>query len=186
VNSASPELAESTADGLLQPLLFGHELELLGNLRRFPLIVRYKLDCAEVAISLAQWQALSYSERRELALLPAMTDAERKAYKMRLDELAFEHFRQPFDVAEQDPVPSQYAPGALLPAYVIEALENEGLRPPSAAQWHALSGLARFGLLKLSRAGHRNRRLAALVSDVLGSDPSQANIPSDRDSERST
>jgi len=186
VKSASPVTDESTGDDLLSSLLFGHELELLGNLRRFPLIVRYKLDRAASAISLAQWQILSYGERRELVLLPVMTKADLNAYKTRLAELAAAHFGQPFDAAPQDPDPSQYARGAPLPAQVIEALNNEGIEAPSAARWDALPELARFGLLKLSRAGHTNRRLAALVSDVLGSDLNAPSASSDKGSEKST
>jgi hypothetical protein len=65
----------------------------------------------------------------------------------------------------------------------VVALEEEFLAVPSEAQWQAFSELSRFGLLKLSRHGHRNRRLEALVFDLLGSQ--HLAKPNDTGSERS-
>jgi hypothetical protein len=175
---------ETALDDVLRALLFGHELDLVGNLRRFPLIVRYKLDRAHAAISLSQWQELSYRERRDLAILPADSEVDRRTYREVLSQVSQRHFGAAFQKATEDPDPSAYRAGAPLPLRLVEALNADGLGVPGESAWAALPELARFGLLKLSRPGHQNRRLAALVCDLFGG--GQPHAASDKGSETST
>ncbi len=174
---------EATADDALSLLLFGHERDLLGNLRRFPLIARYNLDRLGLAISLEQWQALDYATRREIALFELSSQEQTQRARVRLQAIAVKAFGAPLKAVVADPAPAEYGVGAVLPERLVVALEEEFLAVPSEAQWQAFSELSRFGLLKLSRHGHRNRRLEALVFDLLGSQ--HLAKPNDTGSERS-
>jgi hypothetical protein len=153
------------SDEALKANLFPHEYDLIGNLRRFPLVVRYRLDCMQLYMSLDSWQLLPYQDRLALASAPFATALERETLATTLQikvlqvpgaELKTECPEPMADYLERDRVPEQ----------IESALAHLRLAI-SVEQWQALPELARFGLAKLSRHGHDNRRLGPLIDDLL-------------------
>jgi hypothetical protein len=159
---------ESERNQALAALLFGHEQELLGNLKRFPLVLRYKLDALDVGLPLSAWQQLSYQQRRALTLMPIDSEDERVAMKQMLQGLAQQVCGVVFGRALAEPL-ANFRDTSQVPAQVAKALAQKGLSI-SVKRWARLDEMARYGLAKLSREGHENRRLGPLIDDLFGLD----------------
>jgi len=137
--------------------LFGFESELEVNLTYIPMAVRFKLDKCGIKLSLAEWQRLPQSWRRDL-LQRRCDDACAVAdYRRILCSLVRECVgTEPAAiVTAEHPRWSD----AEIPEEVVIAAAAKGVPLPSAARWRALTALERFALLKLSRKGHDHRNL---------------------------
>jgi len=64
------------------------------DLELIPRVVRDKLDRAAVKIHLAQWQALTLEERRELYEMPCTSPVEITQFRDRLDALVWQRCGQ--------------------------------------------------------------------------------------------
>ncbi|WP_091737724.1 uroporphyrinogen-III C-methyltransferase [Phenylobacterium immobile] len=135
--------------------LFDFERDFVDSLRCVPMAVRFKLDLAEVKLSLRQWSRFTVADRRGLLLEPCDAPAEISAYRAGLIALIAERVGE---AAKPLPEPAcdLWRHPAATPAAVAHMAVDAGLPAPTPLQWAALSPLQRFALLKLTRAGHDN------------------------------
>lgn len=135
--------------------LFAFESDFVDSLRCIPMAVRFKLDLAEIKLSLRQWSRFTPADRRDLLLLPCVTTAEIKAYRARLIALITDRVGE-----NAKPLPEAvcqlWRQSHATPDIVVRQAAAAGLPRPTDRQWTALSPLKRFALLKLTRAGHDN------------------------------
>jgi hypothetical protein len=156
-----PERAEEA----LKAQLFRHEYDLIGNLRRFPLVVRYRLDVMQLHLPLGTWQQLSYEDRLLLAIAPFATQADQHALALTLNSAVRKIQDQELSALPEEPI-ADYRQREQVPEAIAQALARFQL-VITLEQWQQLPELARFGLAKLSRHGHDNRRLGPLIDDLL-------------------
>jgi hypothetical protein len=146
-------------------VLFVHEHDLIGNLRRFPLISRLRLDQLELVMPLEVWQAFSY-ETREAIVLDALDDqAQCQALLEKIQAEARRVMGGELERAPPKPM-ADFEDLSAVPAGIAQQLRRFDVELTTKG-WQALSKLARFGLAKLSREGHDNRRLGPLVDDLF-------------------
>jgi hypothetical protein len=155
----------SASDPELARALFVHEYDLIGNLRRFPLVARYRLDRLRVKLQLDRWQQLDYKTRREFCVAPFATPAEQADLERWLQEKMRTAGHARLELQEPEPI-ADFRDTASVPESVTLALARFELTI-DRARWSELSELARFGLAKLSRPGHENRRLGPLIDDLF-------------------
>jgi hypothetical protein len=153
------------SDDALKAQLFPHEYDLIGNLRRFPLVVRYRLDVMKLHMSLGTWQQLDYQDRLQLAIAPFSTGAEQHALTELLHQSVLRVESRELQAAPLEPI-ADYQQRERVPEEIASALARFRL-VITLEQWRALPELARFALAKLSRHGHDNRRLGPLIDDLL-------------------
>lgn len=144
--------------------LFGFESDFVDSLRCIPMAVRFKLDLAEVKLSLRQWSRFTPADRRDLLLRACETPGEVSAYRARLFDLVAERVGE---TAKPLPEPAcdlwriARTPAASVAAQAIRL----GLAPPTSRQWAALRPLQRFALLKLARPGHDNVNFSPAMTE---------------------
>ena len=155
----------SDTDEALKAHLFPHEYDLIGNLRRFPLVVRYRLDRMQLQMSLGTWQQLGFEHRLRLACAPFSTLAEQQTLATALQAEVLKLQGTALKTLPPEPI-ADYRQHQRVPEEIASALAGLKLAI-TLAQWQALPELARFGLAKLSRHGHDNRRLGPLIDDLL-------------------
>lgn len=135
--------------------LFAFESDFVDSLRCIPMAVRFKLDLAEVKVSLRQWSRFTHAERRDLLRLPCATPNEVTAYRAALITLIHDRVGESA-IPLPEPACQLWRQWHTTPDAVIGQAASGDLPAPSARQWAALSPLQRFALLKLTRAGHDN------------------------------
>lgn len=144
--------------------LFAFESDFVDSLRCIPMAVRFKLDLAEVKLSLRQWSRFTQADRQDLLRLPCARSAEVSAYRARLIVLITERVGE-----SAKPLPEAacqlWRQLHATPQAVISQAAAVGLPRPSARQWAALTPLKRFALLKLTRAGHDNVNFAPAMQE---------------------
>ncbi len=160
-----PVLLPERAEEALKAQLFRHEYDLIGNLRRFPLVVRYRLDVMQLHLPLGTWQQLSYEDRLLLAIAPFATQADQHALALTLNSAVRKIQDQELSALPEEPI-ADYRQREQVPEAIAQALARFQL-VITLEQWQQLPELARFGLAKLSRHGHDNRRLGPLIDDLL-------------------
>ena len=168
------QIGKSHIETSLDQALFFHEQDLVGNLRRFPLIARLRLDELELSMTLADWQAFSYQTREAMVLNRFDTAADRAATREMIQSEAHRTLGRHLDSAPPQPM-ADIHDLTQVPASLVESLKRFDV-DLTLRRWQALPVLARFGLAKLSREGHHNRRLGPLVDDLFFRDhPSGSN-----------
>ena len=144
--------------------LFAFESDFVDSLRCVPMAVRFKLDLAEVKLSLRQWSRFTHADRQDLLRLPCATPAEISAYRTRLIALIAERVGE-----SAKPLPEAacqlWRQSDETPDAVIGQAAATGLASPTARQWARLSPLKRFALLKLTRPGHDNVNFAPAMQE---------------------
>jgi len=133
------------------PLLFQFETASSDNLKFMPMIVRFHLDQLGLRISFAQWQALSYDDRRLLARFPADGNAQTTAdFGRALTTMLHTHAQ-----AEAEPFAPEASPAwqgvTAVPDDVLRQTQLAHLVAPSVTQWAKLAPFQRYVLCKLSR-----------------------------------
>ena len=125
------------------------------NIRCIPMVVRFKMDLAGIKLKLGEWRRFHPAERVELALLPTSSSEEIKYYRKNLIRLITKHTGKE---ATSMPVDNQPAWQNLteIPKILEEKLSEDKLEI-SISQWHVLTDIQRFALLKLCRPGHENK-----------------------------
>lgn len=125
------------------------------NVRCIPMIVRYKLDACLIKLKLAEWSRMTVNERELLAVLPCETTMEIEDYRSFLCDTI--QLRTGQDATPLSPA-AAYTPMRLqhMPASLCEKLEQQRYTV-SSEQWHGLSVLQRFALVKLSTSAHEQK-----------------------------
>lgn len=137
------------------PQLFAFEQPSCEDFTYIPLSVRFHLDRGGWRLSLAQWQALPYSDRVALAAHPvpdaeADSSAPSAAFETFLATLAARDLREPVErVPPLQPMPGDASD--VVPDTVQAQCGFAGAAPLSVAQWSALSRFQRYALAKLAR-----------------------------------
>jgi hypothetical protein len=140
--------------GFSETGFFDFEADFTDSLRCIPMSVRYKLDTCGVKLKLNHWHRFSPVERQQLVALPCLTAPEVAAYRSHLHQLIQSRTGdQPTDL----PIASQ--PDWLNPAQIPDSVMAQAesvAQSITLEQWHQLSPLQRFALIKLSRSQHEN------------------------------
>jgi hypothetical protein len=125
------------------------------NVRCIPMIVRYKLDACLVKLKLAEWSRMTVEERSLLAVLPCETAMEIEEYRNFLCDII--QLRTGQNATPLSPA-AAYTPARLqhMPASLCETLDQQRYTV-SSEQWHRLSVLQRFALVKLSTSTHEQK-----------------------------
>lgn len=139
------------------------EQEILERLDLVPLVVRRKLDLAELKVSLAGWAALDLADRRALRDLPVTDDASVGAFAGALRNAAARAG------VGLDPIADERAAwrSATVPGPVLSRLAEIGVAL-GADTWRALDDDARYVLVKLAGKRREPERFALAVKEILG------------------
>ncbi len=133
-----------------------------ANMRCIPMIVRFKMDLAGIKLKLNEWVKFSNREKLELAISPAGNPEQISNYKRMLNRMIFDHTGQTGTSLEIN-----HAPAWSVIDNVPEQLDlhmQKMNKSISRNQWHNLTNLQRFALLKLVKDGHENKNfLKALI-----------------------
>ena len=124
------------------------ESDIYPEMSRIPLHVRMKLDLTGVKMSLKSWLAFSLDERNALCELPVETDAEKRAFTSKADDLSRRYFGEP--AAPALPVAN---PAWEDREHVPDSVAAKGLEadhPVILAEWRAWNPCQRYALIKLS------------------------------------
>ena len=157
--------------------LFAFEDDFVASLRCIPMAVRFKLDLAEVKLSLREWSRFTAEDRQLLLLQPCQSAEEISIYRETLVALLAERAH-----AAARPLP----PGSVVdwteadatPDGVRDFAHRVGLEPPSDDDWRRLNPLQRFVLLKLSRDNHDNVNFVPALKEFgLGAKPQASLAP---------
>ncbi len=149
----------------LEQALFFHEHDLIGNLRRFPLIARLRLDVLALVMTLENWQAFSFAAREAMVLDRFDTLDQQATLRQVIQTEARRVLGQPLATALPTPM-ADFRNLAEAPPAIVAALQGFEVEL-TLKKWQELPELARFGLAKLTREGRENRRLGPLVDDLF-------------------
>jgi hypothetical protein len=137
------------------PEIFAFETDFAGALYCIPMVVRRKLDLAGVKVSLKQWNRFALPEREQLVAQSCETPGEVDEYARYVVSLIQTRTDQPAQLLERDSGQEWNDP-TLVPRRVVDYAIERQVRPPTLAQWAALTPLQRFAIFKLTRPGHSN------------------------------
>lgn len=135
--------------------LFGFENDFVSTLRCIPMAVRFKLDRCGIKLSLRQWSRFTRDDRQALLLEPCGGGAEVAAYRAALTSLVALRAGEVAKPLAETPC-GRWEDTRQVAAVVVAYAQGLGIRPPSLAEWAALSTLQRFVLIKLTRDNHDN------------------------------
>ena len=133
------------------------------NIRCIPMIVRFKMDKAGIKLKLAEWSKFTVEERVELATKGCCNDVEAKQYHDYLSHLIASHTFKQATVLEIDKAPA-WADVSVVPELVSDKLKRLGWSI-TVEQWHGLTHLQRFALLKLCKEGHEQKNLPKAMKE---------------------
>ena len=134
---------------------FQFEADFIASLRCIPMQVRLKLDTCGIKLKLAHWHQFSEQERHALVNLPCTTPTEIAAYRKFLQNLILNYTGLPAKELKVEEKPAWLNTQAI-PATTIQKAKEFGVTI-TPQQWHSLTPLQRFALIKLSRPSHENR-----------------------------
>lgn len=134
-----------------------------GNIRCIPMIVRFKLDACGIKLKLAEWSRMTPAEREQFSIADCNTSQRIVQYKEDLRRLIIDRTGNLVAEIAVDDNP-EWSRVNEIPFSIQEKLA-EGPWSISLDQWHALSDLQRFVLLKLSSPGHENRNFPRAMAE---------------------
>jgi hypothetical protein len=137
------------------PQIFAFETDFAGALYCIPMVVRRKLDQCGVKVSLKQWNRFALDEREQLVAQGCDSSEDVEAYRRCVVSLIEARTQDAAQFVDKD-AGLEWNDATQVPARMIAYADNLGVRPPSVAQWAALTPLQRFALFKLTRPGHSN------------------------------
>jgi hypothetical protein len=135
--------------------LFAFESDFVATLRCVPMAVRFKLDRCGIKLSLRQWSRFTRDDWQALLLKPCGDEGETDAYRTALTSLVASRAGEVAKPLAEPPCGRWEDVRQVAPA-VISYARGLGVRPPSLAEWAALTTLQRFVLVKLTRDNHDN------------------------------
>ncbi|HEY9760879.1 MAG TPA: nitrate reductase associated protein [Trichocoleus sp.] len=142
---------------------FQFEADFVDSLRCIPMQVRMKLDTCGVKLKLPQWHQFSQEERQQLTQLPCSTPEEAQTYRDYLQGLVKHYTGEPAKELAIDPSPAWLAEDTIPEPVQVKA--DEVGHPMTLNQWHQLSPIQRFALIKLSQSGHENRNFVPALEE---------------------
>ncbi|RBM05370.1 nitrate reductase associated protein [Novacetimonas cocois] len=145
-------------------MLFDFERDFAGSLRCIPMIARQKLDIVGIKLSLRQWSRFSREERAQLADLPCVSDGEQAAYRELVARLIATRTDEPLRPLAERGLEDWRDPGHM-PQAVRAQAHADGIAPPTAREWAALTPLQRFALIKLARSRHENENFVPAMKE---------------------
>jgi len=134
-----------------------------GSIRCIPMIVRFKLDNSGIKLKLEEWNKFTVAERTTLTTVPSKTEAEILAYRKHVQQLVRTHTGEEATdlIVEKNPAWTILTEP---PSSLIEKAKEFNWTI-SVMQWHSLSDLQRFVLLKLSRPSHENKNFPKAMKE---------------------
>lgn len=132
------------------------------SLELIPLLVRYKLDCAEVKLHLSQWQSLSVDERALLLDQACRAADEVRTYRERLSEMINRHHAVP-PTSQALTGDEPWRDLSRWPEVVVNQCGKQQLPLPSIEQWRALAEADRHALFVLGRSKHSAMEFVAAM-----------------------
>ncbi|MGB3669577.1 MAG: nitrate reductase associated protein [Phormidesmis sp.] len=142
---------------------FEFEQDFVGSLRCIPMVVRHHLDTCGVKLKLEHWNHFSQSQRQALVEWPCDTHSTAQVYRERLQQMIIEQTGAPAKTLEVSSVPDWKQTDTIPDAVVTKFAQQQV--PLTVSQWASLSELARFALIKLSRASHENQNFIPAVKE---------------------
>ena len=144
-----------------QDYIFEFESELEKNLTFIPIVLRFKLDRCGIKLSLSQWNQMPVDRRVQLLALRCDSDETVAQFRRAVIGAITE-----FTGEEPALIPISAPPRPTdIPRTVIDTMVRLGHRPPSVAQWQALTELQRFALKKLTRNDQEHRNLVPALRE---------------------
>ncbi len=133
------------------------------NLRCIPMTVRFKLDTCCIKLKITEWNFLNEDERTYLVNTPAKTEKEIAEYREYLQHIVWHYSGE--KVSEQASEPN--------PAWANFEVIHDSVKAKAfefgwnilLSEWHCLSDLQRFALLKLSRPSHENKNFSKAMEE---------------------
>ena len=155
--------------------LFQFEQDKYYALRRIPMAMRIKLDLCGYKLSIRDWSKFSRADREALAAMPFETDEQMAAFRARVQQMVVDIAGDSTET-EACPRPAPWEISSEVPEVTCRLIAEQGVPPPTIAQWAALSPLQRYTLIKLTREGAKNEKLPAALKEfgwapASGKDP---------------
>lgn len=135
--------------------IFQFEKDYAGALYCIPMVVRRKLDLCGVKVSLKQWNRFDLGEREQLVAQSCETPNEVDDYGRYVSSVIENRTHEPPKLLERD-AGTEWNDTKSVPQRVVAYSIERDVRPPTVAQWAALTPLQRFSIFKLTRPGHSN------------------------------
>ncbi len=143
---------------------FEFEQDFVGSLRCIPMVVRHHLDTCGVKLKLEHWNHFSQSQKQALVEWPCDTHSAAQTYAERLQQMIIKQTGTPAKTLEVPSV-ADWQKADTIPDAVAHKFAQQQV-PLTVPQWTALSELARFALIKLSRPSHENQNFIPAVKEL--------------------
>lgn len=144
--------------------IFQFEKDFAGALYCIPMAVRRKLDLCGVKVSLKQWNRFALEERERMVAQSCETPAEVDEYSRYVTNVIENRTDEPAKLLERDDG-AEWNDAKSVPQRVLDYSIERNVRPPTIAQWAALTPLQRFAIFKLTRPGHSNENFVPAMRE---------------------
>lgn len=144
--------------------IFQFEKDFAGALYCIPMAVRRKLDLCGVKVSLKQWNRFALEERERMVAQSCETPAEVDEYGRYVTNVIENRTDEPAKLLERDDG-AEWNDAKSVPQRVLDYSIERNVRPPTIAQWAALTPLQRFAIFKLTRPGHSNENFVPAMRE---------------------
>ena len=142
---------------------FRYEAKYYRTLSRVPLHVRMKLDLAGAKISLADWLAFDFAERKVLCHLPCASDEEKAVFTAYLNFLSRKYRGLP--VAPTEALDSSLWEQAAVPEPVrAKSAESNGIVTPK--EWLGWQSPQRYALYKTAVSKSQPEAFADVLDEL--------------------
>jgi hypothetical protein len=143
---------------------FEYEKEFYPELSRLPLYARMKLDLAGIKLSLQQWLAFPFEERRVICHLPVDSDEERQNFVEYINFLCHNHLGSP--VRMLPPMnPALWNSPQEIPDPVLES-SKEGAPAITLAEWTRWQFHERYALYKTAVSKNEPEKFLAVLLEL--------------------
>jgi hypothetical protein len=142
---------------------FEFETDFVDSLRCIPMIVRFKLDTCGVKLKLHHWHNFNQIERESLVHKPCVTSQEIEDYKQYIQNLVFlktGEYAKELDICSYP----EWLNLEKIPLNLLEKGQEFDFKL-TLSQWHILTPLQRFVLIKLSRPSHENNNFLPALKE---------------------
>jgi hypothetical protein len=146
------------------PEIFQFEKDFAGALYCIPMVVRRKLDLSGVKVSLKQWNRFALDEREQMVAQSCETPGEVDVYSRYVVSVIENRTNEPAQLLERD-AGAEWNDAQSVPQRVLDYSIERDVRPPTLAQWAALTPLQRFAIFKLTRPGHSNENFVPAMRE---------------------
>jgi hypothetical protein len=143
---------------------FQHEAEFYPELSRLPLHVRMKFDLTGIKLSLKQWLAFSFEERKVICHLPVESDEELQAFVAYMNLLCR---RYNGSAAQTFPpvTPALWDTPGRIPEPVVENSRNSG-QAMTLEEWTHWQFHQRYALYKTAVSENEPEKFLAVLAEL--------------------